>query len=329
MTPVFVRTAESDMHKTAPRPAMRWARWKRWLAIAACVFLCFLGGAWIYLWLHWPYGRRQVKAGLDKAYKGQVQMQSFKAVYFPHPGFLATGLELHRSPGDPQPPPPLATAERVIVEGRWSDLLTLQHRVRFVQIEGLRVSFPAKGTRERTLDFPPGDGKDFSGPQTFIEVVHVQNGLIEVGNAQGSPFQLKVHEVVVKDIVRGHASPFSVILDNPKPAALIHCDGWIGPLHSQHLDQLPVNANFTFLHGRLEDFDNLHGIIEGNGHFKGVLSALQVDADSTISSFSVGQGSPVKVGTQLRATVDGMNGDVHFQSLDARAGETTVHAPAW
>lgn len=326
MTPVSVGNADSDTQKSTPRPVTRRARWTRWLAIATCLLLCCLVGAWIYIWLHWPYGRRQVQSGLDKSYKGHVQMQSFEAVYFPHPGFIAMGLELHRSPGDPQPPPPLAAAVRVVVEGRWSDLLTLQHRVLFVQIEGLNLSFPPKGTRERALDFPPGDGKDFSGPKTFIEVLHIQNALLEVGKDQGEPFQLKVHEVLVNNIVRGHASPFSVILDNPKPSALIHCDGWIGPLHSQRLDQLPVNATFTFLHGRLEDFDKLHGTIEGSGHFKGPLSALEIDADSIVSGFAVGQGSPVKVSTQLRATVDGTNGDVHFHSLDARTGATTVHA---
>ncbi len=45
---------------------------------------------------------------------------------------------------------------------------------------GLHVVVPPMGSRENHEDFPPGSGKDFSGPDTMIERFVVHKSLLDI-----------------------------------------------------------------------------------------------------------------------------------------------------
>lgn len=297
--------------------------------LAVVLLMPVLIGA--YLATHWPYGERRVQAGLNKGFHGVVEIQQFRSVFWPHPGFVAAGMILRRgltpALAASNPAPPLASAEHVVVEGRWLDMFTLQRRVRLVEIQGLHVTFPPKNTPARDADFPPGDGKDFSGPTTLIDDLHIKGAQLEVQLADrpAKPFVLVVHDLLLQDVVNNHAAKFTLALQNPKPDALIRASGSFGPMHSTRLPETPLSATYTFNHGRLEDFTGMHGTLDGAGQFHGTLHAIETEADATSEGFAIGKGEPIRVKNHVVATVNGIDGDTILRSVDAHTGATTVH----
>ena len=296
---------------------------RRTLKFVTALVGTFLSVAVIILISRWPFNQSRVKAGLEKSFHGRVEIETYQKVYWPEPGFIARGLVLHRTE-DPAVAP-LASADSVIVAARWSNLLLLQHRVRLIEIEGLKVDIPASGTEARREDFPPGDGKEFSGPRTMLEVLHLHGSTLKVGTS-GEPWVMPVPDLLLEHVVKDHDALFNVNVLLPKPAAAIHAVGSIGPLHSRHLADLPVSADFTVSHLTFENIGNLKGTLDGHGSFHGVLSAIDLTGQAETRNFGIGKGRPTAATASVTARVNGLNGDTELRSIDAHTGATTVHA---
>jgi hypothetical protein len=70
-------------------------RWSLWLALASVV----LAATGFYLIeAHWPYRYRNVNPLLQNIFASQIKIDHYHRTYFPHPGFVATGLTLRRTP---------------------------------------------------------------------------------------------------------------------------------------------------------------------------------------------------------------------------------------
>ena len=300
------------------------------LLIALSVLLVALLIIGIILATHWPFAEPRVRAGLERGFHGTVEIKTYRMTFFPTPGFVASGLVLRRgrTPDEAahNPAPPFMTAENLVVQASWSTLLTLQRRAHLVDLTNLHVTFPAKGTRAYEADFPPGDGKDFSGPRTFIETIHVAHSTLEFQKVADLPLLLQVHDLLLMDVVKDHGARFSTSLECPRPDALVEAEGFFGPMHSTRLAETPVRADYTFRKGRLEDFKNLHGIIDAHGSFHGPLSALETSADASVHGFAVGKGRPIDATNEVEAVVNGLNGDVQIRKLDAHFLHTSIHA---
>ena len=96
------------------------SRKHRWLFILAIACLILAAIGFYFVSANWPYRYRKIKPMLEDALASQVQITSYHRIYFPNPGFVATGLTLRRKSALNLPP--LGHADMMLVQGRWSDL---------------------------------------------------------------------------------------------------------------------------------------------------------------------------------------------------------------
>src|ERR1700761_2716314 len=118
-----------------------------WMAWVAGVLILLAVPLGILVNRNWPYRYRKVHPLLENVFASQVKIDKYHRTYFPHPGFVATGLTLRRKGTDPQAAP-LGTADHLIVQGAWLDFLTLRRRVELVDVAGLHLVVPPVGSQE-------------------------------------------------------------------------------------------------------------------------------------------------------------------------------------
>ena len=138
---------------SAARPATPARRRKRlWLLISASALVIAAVIGFYFIHANWPYRYRKIRPMLEDDLASQVEVTSYHRIYFPNPGFVATGLTLRRKSALNLPP--LGHAERMVVRGRWSDLLLLRQRVQVVEVTGLHIVVPPVGSQANHANFP-------------------------------------------------------------------------------------------------------------------------------------------------------------------------------
>lgn len=290
---------------------------------AAALAGIVVAGAW-FVNAHWPYRYRIVKPLLEDVLGSQVQISSYHRTYFPHPGFVATGLKLHRksAPGLP----PLGSVDELIVQGQWSDLLMLRSRVALVDIKGLHIVVPAIGSQANHEDFPPGSASDFSGPDTLIDQLKIHNGLLDIMRANGKRYSFPIAELDILNFQKGRANPFRVVMQNAQPWGLIQSAGSFGPFDAHDLSKTPVSGTFSFSSVKLSDLGEIRGTLQSSGQFRGTLGTIEATASSETPDFAVGHGIATPVHGEVQCTVNGLTGEVVLHHVMARSGKTIIVA---
>ncbi len=138
----------------------------RWYGSALSLAVAIGAGAYL-VDAYWPFRYRNVEPLLENVFASQIKISQYHRTYFPRPGFVAVGITLRRKLAPDLPP--VGSADKLIVQGSWTDLLMLWARVRLVDVTGLHVVIPPLGSRAIQQDFPPGSSTDFSGPTPLIE----------------------------------------------------------------------------------------------------------------------------------------------------------------
>src|SRR6202034_965421 len=239
-SPHVASDVRAAFHTGMKAPRLRAKFW----GIGAIAFLALLAIGIYFANAHWPYRYRIVKPLLEGVLGSQLQIASYHRTYFPHPGFVATGITLRRKSAPDLPP--LGSAEELLVQGRWSDLLMLRERVALVDIVALHIVVPAIGSRANHEDFPPGSASDFSGPETLIDDLKIHRGLLDIMRANGMRFSFPIMELDIRNFQKGRANTYVVNMQNARPWGVIQSNGMFGPLNAKDLAQTPVAGNFTF-----------------------------------------------------------------------------------
>ena len=273
---------------------------------------------------NWPYRYRKIHPLLEDVFASQVKITRYHRTYFPNPGFMATGIILRRKSAPDLPP--LGTVETLFVQGRWSDLVMLRQRVQLVDVTGLHIIVPAVGSRAMRENFPSGSSADFTGPDTMIERFEAHNSLLDVMYDDGKRLSFPIRELQVQNLHKGQAVSYAVDMENAKPDGHILARGSFGPLNAKDVGATPVSGSFNFSSVRLRDLGDLRGTLSSSGQFSGRLSAMQAEAESFTPDFAEGQGEPTPVAANIRCMVNGNNGDVALEDVEAKSGETFVHA---
>lgn len=293
--------------------------------MVAVAVLVVLGGVSIpFINAHWPYRYRNVQPLLQNVLASQIKIDQYHRTYFPHPGFVATGLTLRRNTAPDLPP--VGSARSLVVQGSWLDLLLLRKRVSLVDIEGLHVVIPPVGSRAHQEDFPPGSSGDFSGPTTFVGQLNIHDATLDLMRADGNRYSFPIHQLIIRNVRRGKAVSYSVDMQNAKPIGRIQATGSFGPLIPSNLGSSPVSGKFTFSPVNLADIHGISGTLSATGRFYGSLAAIEADATSDTPDFAVGKGRPTHVAASVHGTVNGLNGNIVLHTIEAHTGATTVHA---
>ena len=273
---------------------------------------------------HWPFRYKNVKPMLESVLASKLKIDKYHRTYFPRPGFVASGLTLTR---DASPNGlPVGTAKDLIVEGSWIDLLLLRSRVQLVDIVGLKVVIPPQGSAAIKANFPAGSSADFAGPTTAVETLHLRDAELDIQRVHGGEFVYPIHDLVIRNLEKGHAISYAVDMQNAMPSGRILSKGNFGPLNPKDLGGTPMSGSFTFAPVNLADIHGIGGTLAATGKFSGTLAATEVESKSNVPDFAVGKGQPTAMDVSMQATLNGMNGNVVLHRVDVKIGVSDIHA---
>lgn len=289
-----------------------------------CVVVAVLLAGWYEANRHWPYRYRNVEPLLQKTFASQVRIERYHRTYFPHPGFVAQGITLKRNTAPDLPP--VGSADELMVQGTWSDLLALRRRVELVGVKGMHIVIPPVGSRAHDEDFPPGSSGDFAGPTTTIGELHLVAATLDLMRNGGTRLSFPIHDLKIHNVRRGQVVSYVVDMENAKPSGRIQATGSFGPLVPENLGGTPLSGRFSFSEVRLEEIGKLHGRLSSEGRFSGTLASIEAEATSVTPDFAVGKGRPARVEGSAQGTVDGLNGDVVLHRVELKTGATVVEA---
>jgi hypothetical protein len=273
---------------------------------------------------NWPYRHRKIAPMLEDVLACNVTFTGYHRIYFPRPGFVATGITMRRKSAPNLPP--LGHVDSMRVEGTWSDLAMLRRRVELVDVTGLHVAVPPIGSKENHEDFPPGSATDFEGPDTLIERFVVHKSLIEIQRKGRKPLSFPIKQLEIRNLHKAEALTYAVDMQNAVPTGHILAHGSMGPMVGKDFLATPVTGNFAFTQVNLHDVGDIGGVLDTSGVFKGALRSMHVEVSAETKNFHVDDGKPTPLSASMQSTLSGDNGDMDIQAIDVKIGTTDIHA---
>lgn len=273
---------------------------------------------------NWPYRHRKIAAMLQDVLASQVTFTGYHRTYFPHPGFVATGITMRRKSALDLAP--LGHVDTMVVVGTWSDLVMLRQRVELVDITGLHIVVPPIGSQENHRNFPPESGSDFDGPETMIARFMVHNSLLEIQRKKDKPLSFPIQQLEIRNLHKSEALTYAVDMQNAIPTGHILAHGSMGPMHGKSFLSTPISGNYAFTQVNLHDVGEISGTLDARGVFKGTFQAMEVETNTLTKNFAVTDGKPTPVEATMRATLYGEHGDLNIHSIDLKIRETVIHA---
>jgi hypothetical protein len=302
-------------------------KWEKRVALGGLVIIALAAAGFSLLNKDWPFRYRNVKPLLESVFASKITIDHYHRIYFPHPGFVADGLTMRRNSA--QNLPPIGTAEEMMVEGNWLDLLMLRARIRLVEVKGLHLVIPPVGSRANHEDFPPGSSADFAGPDTMVEKLHMRDAVLDILRNEGGRYSFPIHELTLRNVHSGQAAAYVVDMQNAAPSGRIQAHGSFGPITPSNLGGTPLDGVFQFSAANLGEIGELKGTLSAQGHFTGRLAEVEATATTDTPNFAVSHGTPVDVAGSVQATINGLNGDVVLHTIELKTGATVVDAGGW
>ncbi len=235
-----------------------WHEAPLWVHIVIVAVGALLATAVVLISANWPYRHRKIAPMLEDVLACDVTFTGYHRIYFPRPGFVATGITMRRKSAPNLPP--LGHVDSMLVEGTWSDLIMLRQRVELVDITGLHIAVPPIGSKENHEDFPPGSASDFEGPDTMIERFVVHDSLLEILRMDGKPLSFPIKQLEIRNLHKGQALTYAVDMQNALPTGHILAHGSMGPMVGKDFLATPVSGNFAFTQVNLHDVGDISGI---------------------------------------------------------------------
>ena len=279
--------------------------------ILAGLAVVWLGG--IFAVGHWAFERDRIAKSLGDATSSTVEFRSYRHVYFPRPGCVAEGAVFRRKE-DPSASPYI-TANKITIVTSFSGIL--RRHASLLEADGVQV-IPGRG------GWPVSSIR--SG--TEVERLVVKDSVLQVNREDGAqPLRFVVHELSLEDVGGKDGMDFKVKLTNAIPPGEIVAEGKLGPWNKQDRATSPIEGTYSFKHADLASIDGIGGLLASEGKFKGPINQLAVEGWTDTPEFEVTSTHkkfPLK--TRFRAQVNGRNGDVILQEVQATLERTDVIA---
>jgi hypothetical protein len=293
----------------------------RWIKIGGLLAVVLIGVVAVLMVSRWPFTRDNIVAALQKKFSSTVEFKTFHETYFT-PSFVAEGVTFRRN--NDADAPPIATIEKLTIQGAYWEFFSTPSRVRRVRIEGLHIFASPGSERIGNAALPAGGPKQSA---LIIDQIIADGAVLEFASSEPGtePLKFEIHELTLNSVADDRPLSFHVALLNPKPPGEIRADGHFGPLQPQNFGQTPLSANYVFQGVNLGVFRGIGGTLASDGKFNGVLERIEIGGSADTPDFQVTQSHhPVQLKTQFQGIVDGMNGDVSLQSVRAQLGRTSI-----
>jgi hypothetical protein len=292
----------------------------RWIKIGTLLALVVIGGAALLLLSRWPFTRDIVVRALQKKFSSMVEVKAFHGTYFP-PGCVAEGVTFRRN--SDRDDPPIATIEKLTIQGAYWEFFRSPKRVRRVRIEGLRM-FVSSGSERIGNAAPPGSPEQSA---LIIDQIIADGAVVEFASSEPGtkPLKFEIHKLTLNSVADDRPMSFHAALLNPKPPGEIRTDGHFGPVRPQNVGQTLLSGSYVFQRADLGVFPGIGGTLSSTGKFNGVLEHIEIEGSTDTPDFQVTRSHhAVHLKTQFQGSVNGMDGDVSLQSVHAQFEQTSV-----
>jgi len=261
--------------------------------------------------------RSKLQTALSDRFGGDITFKQFDVSMFPRFSLNAGGMVVRRT-ADADLPPLL---EAVRIQGEGPFLWLLMGHVRHMKIEGLSLNIPA-GHKA-----PSDSAKKKARFPVVIDEIVSDGAHLEIlrTKSEKPPLEFQIRHLDMRGVDLDNATRFQATLDNPEPRGEIETKGQFGPWDGEEPSQTPVSGSYKFSHADLATFNGIGGILESTGSYKGVLSRLEVDGQTTTPDFSLTMARhPLPLETEFHAIVDGTNGNTTLQSVQGKLANTPI-----
>jgi hypothetical protein len=290
--------------------------YRHWLE-ALIIFAVVLLTAEILLTRFFPFSEKKVTESLQETFPSKLKIDHFRAIYFPRPGCEAEGVTFRSVSGAPGQPP-LATIQKLIIQGNYANFLFRPHHISRVILQTLRVQVPAPG---KDGEFKGG----YTDTQTTIGELVANGAVLEIARANKPPLRFDLHEVNLGSVSARDGMSYKVRMQNPEPPGEIRSSGHFGPFKADNPGQTAVSGTYSFHRGDLDVFDGIAGTVESEGKFSGPLEYVDVQGTTDVPDFEVDRaGHKGHLATQFQGTLDGTSGDVILKNVNATYQNTKI-----
>lgn len=301
----------------APVPAIfgQRNRSRRILKAFFVVALAVIGAAIFLLIRFWPFAPARVIQSLQEVSDSQVKVRAFRHMYFPIPGCVLEGVAFTH---DANASHPLITIERLTIRGTYLGLL--RRHINLMNGEGMRVFIP-----------PLGSGKPFhTQPSTLtIDEMVADNSILEIAFAdpRKSPLRFDFDQASLHDVPPSGPFGYRIRVDIPQPPGELSASGKFGDWNQKNPPETPLSGEYKFEHADLGVYGGIAGRLSSSGKFGGKLGHVKISGTTDVPNFEVkSSGHAIPLTTEFSAFVNGTNGDVFLERVDARFGKTHVVA---
>jgi hypothetical protein len=288
---------------------------------AAAILLTVIAVGAVILAAHWPFSQSKIAESLQGTFPATVTFRQFHSTFFPHPGCVAEGVEFHRL-GRPSSVPPIATIQRLTIQAHYIDIFFRPNYLAHVILDGTHFQVPPKGT--------PLDETGWHETPSTIRVGEIlaDGAIVEIARENPNPpLRFEIRTLKLTSVSRNQPLTYFVALHNPLPPGEIRSQGQFGPWNSDAPGQTAVAGEYTFQNADLSVFSGVAGTLFGKDKFQGILQHIETHGRVDIPDFMVTQSQhPVHLTAEYRAIVNGTNGDVALQTVNAAYLHTTVRA---
>jgi hypothetical protein len=303
----------------------------RWIKIGGLLSLVVIGAAAVLVSSRWPFTRETIVKVLQEKFSSTVELKTFHGTYFT-PGCVAEGITFRRN--NDRNAPPIATIERLTIQGSYSGMLRTPKHIRSVRIEGLRMFVSPGSERIGNQAGSSGSSKQFA---LILDEIIADGAVVEFASAERPPVEsasvdhgtealkFEVHELTLNSVAGDRPMSFHAALLNAKPPGEIRTDGQFGPLQPRDIGETHLSGSYVFQHADLGVFTGIGGTLSSSGKFNGALEDIEVEGSTDAPDFQVKRSHHVvHLKTQFHATVNGTNGDVSLQSVQAQFEQTLL-----
>jgi hypothetical protein len=222
--------------------------------------------------------------------------------------------------------PPLVSIRALTIQGDvWSLWLG---RVDRVHLDGLDIVIPPRRREDMPKPAETNAGGKGNGPHLVIGELVSEDARLAIMPKQADKHtrEFRIHLLRMSELDFSKATPFEASLTNPKPEGLIAATGAFGPWHADEPSRTPVRGTFTFA-ADLGTIKGLGGKLDAEGTFSGPLERIESTGRTTTPDFRLSSldAHALPLATSYAAVIDGTNGDVILEKVEARLGESVFH----